>query len=237
MFRYSCLPHPVPFRPNRAGLLLAFAFIALLFAASSLAHAQFSAPNPGTHVMDTTALHTPAGARVAIVEFVDMECPICGTTNPIIRAAAARYKIPLVRHDFLIPAHAWSPTAALNARWFDTKSKALGDEYRDEVFANQVSIYNPSSLDQFTQKFAQSHSLSMPFALDPQGKLAAEIDADIALGIQSTPTIFVVEAGGKGTPFKQVMNPAQQLYTDIDQAIADTASAPKATVAKKTGGK
>jgi len=57
------------------------------------------------------------------------------------------------------------------------------------------------------------------------------------MGIQSTPSIFIVEAGGKGAPFRQVMNPSQQLYTDIDQAIADTASAPKATVAKKTGGK
>ena len=32
--------------------------------------------------------------------------------------------------------------AAVNARWFDMKSKAVGDEYRDKVFANQTSIYN-----------------------------------------------------------------------------------------------
>jgi protein-disulfide isomerase len=239
MFRYSCLPHPVPFRPNRAGLLLAFAFIALLFAASSLAHAQFSAPNPGTHVMDTTALRPPAGARVAIVEFVDMECPICGTTNPIIRAAAARYKIPLVRHDFLIPAHAWSPTAALNARWFDTKSKALGDEYRDQVFANQPSLYNNLDLlRQFTDKFAQSHGITLPFSLDPQGKLAADVKADNDLGrrtgIDHTPTVFIVTAGGKGPPFFEVQKPQTDLYTAIDRALADTASAaPVKTAAAK----
>jgi len=57
------------------------------------------------------------------------------------------------------------------------------------------------------------------------------------MGIQVTPTIFIVEAGGKGAPFRQVMNPKEQLFTTIDQAIADTVSAPKATVAKKTGGK
>jgi protein-disulfide isomerase len=219
--------------PARFSLAIALAIAAMTGPAI---HAQ--AP---INVLDASALHPPAGARVAIIEFGDMQCPACGVANPILKSAAAKYHIPWVRHDFLIPGHNWSRNAAVNARWFDLKSKALGDEYRDEVFANQVSIYNPSSLDQFTQKFAQIHSLSMPFALDPQGKLAAEIDADIALGkrmgIQSTPTIFVVEAGGKGTPFKQVMNPAQQLYTDIDQAIADTASAPKATVAKKTGGK
>jgi len=161
-----------------------------------------------------------------------MECPICGTTNPTVRAAAAKYKIPIVRHDFLIPAHAWSPIAAVNARWFDIKSKALGDEYRDQVFANQASLYNnPDLLRQFTDKFAQSHGVSLPFSLDPQGKLAADVKADNDLGrrtgIDHTPTIFIVTAGGKGPSFREVMRPEQQLYQDIDQAMADTASAAK----------
>jgi len=224
-------------------------FVRLIPARFSLAIALGAAAvaGPAVHaqapinVQDTSSLHPPAGARVAIVEFGDMQCPACGLANPILKSAAAKYHIPWVRHDFLIPGHNWSRIAAVNARFFDLKSKAIGDEYRDEVFASQNSIYNPSSLDQFTQKFAQGYGVAMPFAIDPQGKLAAEIDADIALGkrvgIQSTPTIFIVESGGKGPPFKQVMNPAQQLYTDIDQAIADTASAPKAAVAKKTGGK
>ena len=214
--------------------------LAIALAAAAMAGPSAYAQAP-INVLDASALHPPAGARVAIVEFGDMQCPACGLANPILKDAAAKYHIPWVRHDFLIPGHNWSRIAAINARWFDLKSKAIGDEYRDEVFASQSSIYNPSSLDQFTQKFAQSHSMSMPFAIDPQGKLAAEIDADVALGkrmgIQVTPTIFIVEAGGKGAPFRQVMNPKEQLFTTIDQAIADTVSAPKATVAKKTGGK
>jgi hypothetical protein len=161
--------------------------------------------------------------------------------NPTLKAAAAQYKIPWIRHDFLIPYHNWSRNAAINARWFDAKSKSIGDEYRDQVFANQRSIYNPDSLAKFTQQFAQSHGLSLPFAIDPQGKLANDVNADIALaqrtGVKSTPTIFVVEANGKGAPFTQVMKPAEQLYTVIDQAIADTASPAKSTVAKKSAGK
>jgi hypothetical protein len=159
----------------------------------------------------------------------------------LLKEAAAKYKIPWVRHDFLIPYHNWSRNAAVNARFFDQKSKALGDEYRDEVFANQRSIYNPDSLAQFTQKFAQSHGITMPFAVDPQGKLANEVNADVALaqrtGIKSTPTIFVVAANSKGAPFTQVLNPAQQLYTTIDRALADTAAPAKVAVAKKSGGK
>jgi protein-disulfide isomerase len=189
-------------------------------------------------VLDPSALHPPVGSRVAIVEFDDLQCPSCAAANPILKAAAAKYHIPWVRHDFLIPYHNWSRIAAINARWFDQKSKPLGDEYRDEVFASQASIYNPDSLAQFTQKFAQNHGMSLPFATDPQGKLAHEVDADADLGrrtgIRSTPTIFVVTAGGKGAPFTQVMNPAQQLYTTIDQAIANTAIAPKSTVAKRS---
>jgi protein-disulfide isomerase len=228
MRRFLPLAHSVF---SRAGLFVAVAFAA--FTTTALAQTPIQ-------VMDASALHPPAGARVAIVEFDDLQCPACAAANPILMAAAAKYHIPWVRHDFLIPYHNWSRYAAIDARWFDEKNKALGDEYRNEVFANQNSIYNPSSLDQFTQKFAQSHGVAMPFAVDPQGKLAGEVEADVALaqrtGIKSTPTIFVVTAGGKGAPFTQVMIPAQQLYTDIDQAIASTASAPKSTVAKKSGG-
>jgi len=216
----------------RTGLLMA----SVLALAVSTVHAQTPA-----QVLDSSALRPPAGARVAIVEFDDLQCPACAAANPVLKAAAAQYKIPWIRHDFLIPYHNWSRYAAINARWFDEKSKALGDEYRDEVFAAQNSIYNPDSLAQFTQKFAQGHGIAMPFAVDPQGKLAGEVNADIALaqrmGLKSTPSIFVVEAGGKGAPFTQVTNPSQQLYTTIDRAIADTTPAPKSTVAKRGSGK
>ena len=133
-------------------------------------------------VLDASALNPPAGARVAIVEFDDLECPTCADYNPLLKQAAANYKIPWVRHDFLIPYHTWSRAAAVDARWFDAKSKALGDEYRDQVFANQSDIDNQGVLNQFTQKFAQSHGISLPFSLDPQGKLAAEVQADNDLG-------------------------------------------------------
>jgi len=34
-----------------------------------------------------------------------------------------------------------------------------------------------------------------------------------------------------------VLNPAQQLYTDIDKALADTAAPAKAATARKSGGR
>jgi protein-disulfide isomerase len=212
-----------PFTLIAAALLL----LAVSLCAANLAHSQAS----GTVVLNATALHPPAGARVAIVEFDDLQCPSCAAANPTLMQAAATYHIPWIRHDFLIPYHNWSRQAALNARWFDSKSKTLGDDYRNQVFAAQQSIYNPDSLRQFTEKFAQSHSVSLPFAIDPQGKFAAAIDADVALGnqtgVHSTPTIFVVTSGSKGPPYIEVTD-RNRLFQIIDQALAETPAAKPA---------
>jgi protein-disulfide isomerase len=220
------LAHRFPALRPRTGLWLGLAAAALL-AVAAAAQAQFVPPETGTQVHDASALKPPAGARVAIVEFADYECPDCARANPLLKEAAAKYKIPLVRHDFPLPMHNWSFTAAVNARWFDTKSKALGDEYRDQVFANQISIYSPAILAQFTEKFAADHHVALPFAVDPQGKLAAEVKADYALGqrigIEHTPTIWVVTANSKGAPFVEVVD-RSKLFQLIDQAIADTRS-------------
>jgi protein-disulfide isomerase len=210
-------------RIHRAGSFLALAVAALVFTVA--AHAQFAPPPKGTEVHDTAALRPPAGARVAIVEFEDLECPDCARANPLLKEATAKYKIPWVRHDFPLPFHNWSFNAAVNARWFDLKSHALGDEFRDAVFSNQPSITSPEVLRDFTEKFAQSKGIALPFAIDPQGKLAAMVKADYALGqrigIEHTPTIWVVTASSKGAPFVEVLD-RTKLYEMIDQAIADT---------------
>jgi protein-disulfide isomerase len=202
-----------------------FTLILALAALCPAAHAQFGAPPQGTQVHDPSALKPPAGAHVAIVEFEDLECPDCARANPLLKEAAAKYNIPWVRHDFPLPFHNWSMNAAINARWFDTRSKKLGDDYRDAVFANQPSIVNLDGLRQFTQKFAQDHGVALPFAIDPQGTLTAEVKADYALGqrigIEHTPTIWVVTANSKGAPFVEVVD-RSKLYELIDQALADT---------------
>jgi protein-disulfide isomerase len=225
MFRRQA--NPVSIRLNHAAFALAAAFFL-----TAAAHAQFGAPPPGTQVHDPSALHPPAGARVAIVEFEDMECPDCGRANPTLKDAAATYHIPWIRHDFPLPFHAWSFNAAVNARFFDTKSKSIGDDYRDYIFANQNSITTPDILRQFTQSFANNHKIVLPFAVDPQGKLATLVKADYALGqkigIEHTPTIWVVTANSKGSPFVEVVD-RSRLYQIIDQAIADTKEAKPPT--------
>jgi len=207
-------------RKRFAGVLLGFLSLAVF------AHAQFSAPRT-IQVRDASALHPPAGAKVAMVEFSDLECPACGRANPTLMQAAAKYRIPWVRHDLLIPGHVWSPLAAVYARWFDTKSLKLGEDYRNQVFANQTSIETLYEMRYFTEQFAQSHGVKLPAAVDPQGKLAAAVQADSALGLRTgiveTPTVFIVTTDAKA-PYTRVLNIDQDLYHNIEQALTATRS-------------
>jgi protein-disulfide isomerase len=224
---------PVFARASRSRIVNAVALIAVAAVIAPAARAQFG-PAPTTQVHDPAALKPPAGARVAIIEFDDMECPDCANANPLLREASEKYHIPWVRHDFPLPFHPWSFQAAVNARWFDTKSKKLGDEYRDAIFANQPNFAeDPARMEDFTQKWASQHGIAFPFNVDPQGKLAAEVKADYALGqrigIEHTPTIWVVTDHSKGAPFVEVVD-RSKLFQLIDQALADTresASGPR----------
>jgi hypothetical protein len=206
---------------RRLAVVVFFAVAVLAF--SLPVRAQFGAPAI-TRVHDATALKPPAGAHVAIVEFYDLECPLCALTNPTLIAAEKQYKIPWIRHDDLIPGHNWSRQAAIDARFFDTKSLALGNSYRDYIFANQTSIETPGELSSWTQKFAAAHGVALPFAVDPMGKLAAEVDADVALGrrigVDHTPTIFVVASGGRAPAYTEVVD-RSHLFQTIDRVLAE----------------
>lgn len=198
----------------------------LLVALAAPAFGQFSNPQSQTTVVhNARALRPPAGARVAIVEFEDLECPDCARANPVLKEAAEKYHIPWVRHDFPLPFHTWSFQGAVDARWFDTKSKRLGDEFRDAVFAAQATIQSQDDLNAFAQKFAADHKLAFPFVVDPQGRLAQMVKADADLGqsvgIQHTPTIWVVTNRTSGTPFVEVID-RSRLFTMIEEAQAAT---------------
>ena len=163
-------------------------------------------------------LRPPKGAQVAIVVFEDLECPDCRRAAPLVQEAAKTYKIPLVRHDFPLPFHKWSFDAAVIARYFDTRSKQMGNQYRDYIFEHQPEI-TPENLRGYSEKFAAEHKVDLPFVVDPQGKLAAEVTADRDLGksihLEHTPTIYVVSNKTQGKPFVEVVD-RTQLFQLID---------------------
>lgn len=164
------------------------------------------------------ALRPPKGAQVAIVIFEDLECPDCARATPLLEEASRTYNIPVVRHDYPLPMHPWSYDAAVLARYFDTHSKKLGDEFRDSVFQHQLEI-TKDNLRGFAEKFAAEHKVDLPFVVDPQGKLAAEVQADKSLGnslgLDHTPTIYVVSSKNASKPFVEVVD-RTQLFQLID---------------------
>ncbi len=182
--------------------------LALLLCLNSFATAQ-----------DPALLRPPKGAQVAIIVFEDLQCPKCRMDAPLVANAGKTYKIPVVRHDFPLPMHNWSYNAAVIARYFDTHSKELGNQFRDYIFQHQPEI-TPDNLQAFAQRFATDHKVDLPFVVDPQGKFAALVNEDKDLGrrvgIQHTPTIYVVSGKPQAKPFMEVENPDKQLYQLIE---------------------
>src|SRR6266513_383577 len=87
-----------------------------------------------------SVLRPPKGSPVALVVFEDLQCPQCARAAPLLNQASQTYKIPLVQHDFPLPMHNWSMNAAVIARYFDTRSKAVGNAFRDYDFEHQREI-------------------------------------------------------------------------------------------------
>ena len=114
------------------------------------------------------------------------------------------------------PMHSWSFQAAVNARFFDTKSKKLGDDYRDYVFANQISIETPDQLRAIHREVRRQPtaspcpSPSIPWASSPQ-----QVKADYALGqrigIEHTPTIWIVTNATHARALRRGRRPQQAL--------------------------
>jgi len=200
----------------------------LLFAVAALAWAG-----------DTSVLRPPKGSKVALLVFEDLQCPDCARAAPLLHEAAKKYNIPLVQYDFPLPMHNWSFEAAVDARYFDTKSKKLGDDYRLFIFANQPQI-TPQNLRGMTERFAADNKVAFPFVVDPSGELTAKVKADYAIGqrvgIEHTPTIYVVSDTTRGTPFVEVVD-RTQLYQLIDKVMKEAGPATPAPKATATAAK
>ncbi len=185
---------------------------------------------------DTSALRPPKGARVAIVVFEDLQCPDCARAEFILTDAQKETGVPLVRHDFPLPQHNWSFDAHIIARYLDTKSPAIGEDYRHWCFINQTSI-NKQNLRGMSERFAEEHKVQLPAFVDPSGKLAAKVKADFELGqqlgVQHTPTIYVVSDTQRGQPFVEVVERTQlvQMVNSMKAQVA--AEKPAVKTAKK----
>jgi protein-disulfide isomerase len=186
---------------------------------------------------DSQVLKPPPGAKVAIVMFEDLECPDCANAYPLVWEAADAHKIPVVLHDFPLPRHNWSFDAAVWARYFDTKdtrTQKFGNEFRRFIFANQRQITR-DNLRQWVEKFGDENKIPVPFSSDPDGQLTEKVKADYALGqrigVEHTPTIWVVGNGGVFQPFVEEVKDRGLLDRMIEDMLAK--ASPPAAPGKK----
>lgn len=189
---------------------------------------------------DATLLKPPRGADVAIVVFEDLQCADCSKVSPVVWETADAHKIPVVLHDFPLPMHNWAFDAAVWARYFDKASPELGHEFRKFVYANQVQITR-DNLAQWSQRFAAENKTAVPAEKDPEGKLADLVKADYLLGqrigVEHTPTIWVVSNSGVSQPLVEEVKVREKLEQMIGEVIskAQPSAAAKVDSTAKAG--
>jgi protein-disulfide isomerase len=172
-----------------------------------------------------TLLKPPPGTRVAVVVFEDLQCPHCAQAYPIVWEAAKAHNVPVLLHDFpLSKKFPWSFRAAVYARFFDTKSQKLGDDFRGYIYKNQPQI-TPENLDQYARKYADDNKIPLPFAIDPEGKLKEKIQADYELGERvgfiGTPAIYIVGNGEASQALVEQVKDETHLSQTLSQMIED----------------
>jgi protein-disulfide isomerase len=159
---------------------------------------------------DGSLLKLPDGVDLAIVVFEDLQCPDCRSAHPDLVEAARVNGVPLIVHDYPIPRHAWAFPAAVLARYFSAQSPALGMDFRSFIFQNQPGL-GPDNLRAFGEKFAVNHQQQLPGDVDPDGQLAAQVQADFELGkkihLEYVPLMFVIERVGDASRAVEAKEP------------------------------
>jgi protein-disulfide isomerase len=193
---------------------------------------------------DASSLKPPRGAKVAIVMFEDLQSWDCSRSFPMVWEVAASHKVPVVLHDFPLPMHNWAFDAAVWARYFDHISADMGNDFRKFIYANQIQV-SRDNLPQWAQKFAGENKTAVPLDKDPYGKLSELVKADFALGqrigVEHTPTIWVIGNGGISQPLVEEVKDREKLGQMVEDMLSKaqpvsaikSISTTKAVVRKK----
>ncbi|MGH9438736.1 MAG: thioredoxin domain-containing protein [Terriglobia bacterium] len=169
----------------------------------------------------------PADAPVTIVEYADLECPVCAEMQQVIETQLApRYgdKLRVIYKEFpLFSIHPWAVAAAAANQCAYQINPADYVSYRSLIFKNQKTIQQGTATQQLLD-------LSIQAGLD-RTKMSACLDSKQALprvrqdflegqklGVASTPTFFI---NGKMIA-GQV--PVADLFKAVDQALAEASA-------------
>jgi protein-disulfide isomerase len=204
------VPNPAPPR-DTARLVRKIIWIALTvvvasgvawYAVLTLGKSQQSeppAPSAGQLVRaDGHRLTNPAVEKAQLVEFLDFECPSCGSIHPVVEEFKAEFgdRITFVHRHFPLSAHPNSGQAALAA-------EAAGQQGQYQQMANKLFETQPQwagnqqSQAPLFRTYAEQLGLDLArfdaAVADPktEERILADIADGNALGVTGTPTFFL----------------------------------------------
>jgi protein-disulfide isomerase len=140
----------------------------------------------------------PADASVTLVEFSDFQCPHCHELWEEMRIIEPRYpQIRIVYKDFpLTQIHPWAQTAALGGHCAFDQSPAAFWKMEDSIF-DQQDVISPENVWGKLTGFATQAGLNADTfkaclsSPDAQKAIDASHDEGVALGVNSTPTVYI----------------------------------------------
>ena len=160
--------------------------------------------------IDTTS--APAfgkeGASVVLVVFSDFQCPFCAKEAKVLRTNFLHQygsRARLYFKDFPLSIHPWAKPAAVAGRCIYKQEPEVFWQYHDWVFDNQ-SGFTPENLETKVGQFLQDKSVdSLKFSQcfndkETLGEVEESIAEGTALGVSSTPTVFVNGRQLSGSP-------------------------------------
>jgi protein-disulfide isomerase len=134
----------------------------------------------------------PATAPITIIEFSDFQCPFCARVNPTLDQVRKVYgdKVRIVFKDFPLPNHPQAPKAAEAGHCAGEQGKYW--ELHDRMFANQQALQIPQLKEYATALGLDMNAFNQ--CLDSgkhSSRVAENMKAGEALGVGSTPTLYV----------------------------------------------
>jgi protein-disulfide isomerase len=141
----------------------------------------------------------PARAPVRIVEYADLECPMCAYFQQFLESDLLSHyagRVRVVFKEFPLSFHPWSTNAAVANECAEQIDPSRFLNYRSLIFANQQIISVTNLREQLLSLGEQAglNRINLSSCLDAKASLsrieASRSEAQ-ALGVNQTPTFFV----------------------------------------------
>jgi protein-disulfide isomerase len=161
-------------------------------------HADPFADNVGKIHLDGSPSKGPADAKVTVVEYADFECPHCRELYESLQSIETKYpQVRFVYKNFpLTTIHPWAETAAIAGRCAYQQSPDAFWKMHDAIFENQDVISPENVWDKLVSFASQSGLNADTFkaclsSADAQKSVDGEHAEGVALGVNSTPTVYI----------------------------------------------